>query len=197
MDLFTRTAPPWLEPVELEAWPTRFVEDEGVGAALLLPVGWRDDPEEQREGDVVERSWAGALPGEGLSVAVLTPADAGRSIRTWVDAGVAMLGHPDLPALTGAERDIELLEFLCDGEGEPLTGRLAVDEAATYQGLLALDVAPPDLVRVYVVLARRGSVAWKIGLTLSTACPPGTDPDVVQANDHVRAGAVLGELRFL
>ena len=53
------------------------------------------------------------------------------------------------------------------------------------------------LTRIYILMARRGELAWKVTLCFESAVLPGMPEPMVAANDHVRAGASLGYLRFL
>ena len=118
-------------------------------------------------------------------------------MRNWVDAIVSMSGFP-VPAMQhAADASLRLLEWQYQGNGQPLTERLAVDETHLYQGLAMLAAKPPELARIYILLARHGTLAWKDSLSLLSACPPGTPEEMIAANDHVRARATFGDLRFL
>jgi hypothetical protein len=50
--------------------------------------------------------------------------------------------------------------------------------------------------RIYVVVVRRGKFAWKIALSFKTACRDGMREEVIVSNDHVRAGAILGDMEL-
>jgi hypothetical protein len=46
-------------------------------------------------------------------------------------------------------------------------------------------------------MARRKTLAWKLALSIETACFDGMPEEKVYSQDHVRAGAILGTLKFL
>lgn len=50
--------------------------------------------------------------------------------------------------------------------------------------------------RWYVLLVRKGCRAWVVTLSFLTAVLPGMPESMVESNDHVRAGAMLGRLRL-
>ena len=66
-----------------------------------------------------------------------------------------------------------------------------------YQGLAELQTRPVEYGRLYFLLAQRGRFAWKVGLSLLTACFPGSPEKLIRKNDHVRAGATFGALALL
>ena len=115
----------------------------------------------------------------------------------WVGAIVGMTGFP-IPQMTdsGSEPP-ELLEWDYQGTSEPLAKRLSVDELHLYSGLARLSNETPGLARFYILMARRGRSAWKVALSFASACVPGMPEEMVVSNDHVRAGATFGELKFL
>ena len=81
-------------------------------------------------------------------------------MRNWVDAIVSMSGFP-VPAMQhAADASLRLLEWQYQGNGQPLTERLAVDETHLYQGLAMLAAKPPET-GPHLYLARS---AWHVGL---------------------------------
>lgn len=60
-----------------------------------------------------------------------------------------------------------------------------------------VSATPTEFEHVYIVMARRANFAWKVTLSFESACLPGVPESVVASNDHVRAGATFGSLRFL
>ncbi|MEV4757861.1 hypothetical protein AB0J86_22475 [Micromonospora sp. NPDC049559] len=180
----TATRPIWstVEP----GWPVRSEQVEGV--TLGVPEGWRPEAATPAVGGVTERAFTGRFPGELLAVAVMPEADPTHNLRLWVDATIALIGLPH-PALAPAG----LLEWAAEGEQVGWAADLGVDTCLTYQGVLG---DSPNLNRCYVVLARRGTTAWRIVLSLASAMLPGSPDEGVTAQDHVRAAAVFGGLRL-
>ena len=128
---------------------------------------------------------------DGLAVHRIAGVDPSLDVRRWVEAAVGIGGPPVVGA---PERTGRLLDWHDEGASTAIVAHLGVDVAHASQWL---DRARPELVRTYVVVARRGITAWKIELSLTTACPPGSPDSVVDVNDHVRAGVVLGNLQLL
>jgi len=140
-------------------------------------------------GTHVEELLHGAGPEEGLLVQFMETADPGADIRAWAEAPLRLAGAPAASlALAGGDRP-QLLEWR---EVPVPPGRWEADELAAFEGLTRAST----LGRVYTVLARRGTLAWHVGLVLESACQPGSPDDVVERNDHVRAAAVIGALRL-
>lgn len=191
-----KTWPVWLEPVNLDDWPTQRVESSLLHYIVPIRVGWSTTPQVNETPMGVEYIFQGVYPSEWLVVSFMPKADPAANLRNWVDAVTNITGFPIGP-MSQASPAPKLLEWQYEGTCAPLADRLAVDETHLYRGLGMLPGRPPELARFYILLARRGALAWKISLSFMSACLPGTDEDVVAENDHVRAGATLGHLRLL
>lgn len=190
------TVPVWFEPTELEDWPTRAIESADLRYRLRLHRDWDARPQVSQTPMEVEHVFRGAHPAECLVVSFMDKADPAANLRNWVEAIVGIAGFPVL-TLSQAGRTPKLLQWQYAGSSAPLADRLEVDEAHTYQGVGMLPGRPPELARVYILLARRATLAWKVALSFMTACPPGVGEELVADNDHVRAGATFGRLRLL
>lgn len=192
----TGSLPAWLGPQSpLELWPVAPVGDKRVRFAAAAPPTWSPLRYEAAGDQQTVRS-SGPVPGEGLAVTLLTGASAGADIDTWLQVPMSAVGGLDPQALAH-DGTAELLSWARSDDGG-LAGHLEVDEALGYSGLarFSAEGERPELIRIYVLLARRGELAWKLGLALSSAVLPGADEDFVDANDHVRARACLGGLAF-
>jgi hypothetical protein len=195
--LLSVEVPAWFEPASLEHWPTRLVESSALHYSLPLRQGWDSAPQVSEAPLEIEHVFRGPAASDCLVIGFMDRADPAADIRNWVEAIITMTGFP-LPSLQqvgGASP--RLLEWETLGARPPLAQRLGVEEAYPYQGLAMLPGRPPELARFYILLARRETFAWKVSLSLYSACPPGTSEQIVVANDHVRAGATFGSLRFL
>lgn len=188
--------PAWLEPMTLPGWPVQPVESAALHVNLRLRAGWEGTPHVTETPTTVEGVFRGASAAELCTVAYMPTADLKANLRDWVEATVAIAGFP-IPERMGGDEPPELVEWQYLGRCNPLEVRLGVDETHLYEGLGWLDADPPELARLYVLLARRGQAAWKIALSFLSACPPGAPEDRVYRNDHVRAGATLGYLELL
>jgi hypothetical protein len=176
---------PWLEPAALEAWPTRPYSSSALRYSLSVPAGWGESPSSTDAGTHREELLRGAGIDDGLLVQFMEGADPAADIRGWAEAPLRLVGAPAVAIALGGRA--ELLEWR---EVAAPPGRWEADELALFEGL----TRSAALARVYTVLARRGTLAWHVALALESACPPGTDAETVQRNDHVRAAAVLGAL---
>ena len=166
-----------------------------VGVQLRLPLHWAREPLRSRGGPVEERAWCGPLPSEWCVVEHLEQADPAADVAVWQEASMALAGTP-LARLTDPYPGFELVEWARDEGDAAIRAWLDVDDAAVFTGMVVLPDRPPELARVYTLVVRRATDAWRVALGLSSACLPGSDPALVQANDHVRAGAMLGQLRL-
>lgn len=188
--------PVWLEPSILEDWPTRTVQSDNLCYRVPIREGWDTEPAVSGVPAEQEHVYRGGLPSEWLTISFLPDADPESYLGNWVEALIYISGFP-IPAMQkGIEPEPELLEWQQDWGGERLRARLGADEVFLYQGMANLPGSPPDLARFYIILVRRGTFAWKICLSFSSACPPGTPEEIVEANDHVRAGATFGPLEL-
>lgn len=187
--------PDWLAATAPDdTFPT--VEVSGLGVSARVPAPWRYRAIAEA-GDQAGAQWS-HLPGEGLRIVRLEPADPEARLATWLELPMAMLGGLDPQTLTAPVPGALLEWGRLPASG--LAVRWQLDACEAYGGMASLRTeAGDDLVRQYVVLARRGTVAWKIALTLPSAVLPGrahSDPELVATNDHVRAAACLGSLAF-
>jgi hypothetical protein len=135
---------------------------------------------------------------EWLVVSFMDGADAASNIRNWVEPIISLSGFPILEMQVACDPPPELMNWWYEGRDADLAARLGVDEAHRYQGVAKLAGATAvRLARLYIVIARRGTVAWMFALSFETASLPGMPVDLIDSNDQVRAGATFGNLRLL
>lgn len=188
--------PVWASPAADPRWPTRIVASEALGYRVPRPAHYDRGPVRETTAVDEEDAYLGGSPEEWLSIRRMAAADPRHELGNWVEAFLRLTGLPTIvpsPAVRG-----RLAEWRPLGACASLAARLAVDETRLFTGLVALAApdGPPAFARLYVVLARRGTWAWKVCLALASACLPGTPEPRVAANDHVRAGASLGGLEL-
>lgn len=188
--------PEWLQPALLEAWPTQLIQTTDLHYALSLRQGWVLQPVQLPSVVDREHVFRGQFLSEWLTINFMDEANAQSDLREWVEAFLRLTGFPSWPIAQACPSPPFLLEWHDEGSCPPLAQRLSVDETYLYQGLAALPNHPSELARLYILLARRGTHAWKITLSLLSACPPGTPAEIIQSNDHVRAGATFGTLEL-
>lgn len=193
-----QTIPVWVEPVDLPGWPTQPVESATLRYRIPLPAGWSVEPQVEETPVEVQHVFRGDYPAEWLIANFMKDANPKDKITNWVEAIMHMAGFPILPMKQAIGPSLQLLEWRYEGAGPLYAQRLAVDEAYFYSGLAMFqDQSRSALARFYILLARRENSAWKIALSFMSACPPGMPEAMVISNDHVRAGATFGSVRFL
>lgn len=189
--------PSWLQPRGLATWPTQTVTHPQLRYSIPVPAAWQQTPEIKTTAFETEHFYTGHLPGEGLIIKALPEAQPDHPLQSWVEAIVQIIGFPLLSIQQGLPSPPALVQWQTQGSDLDLQQRLEVDETCLYQGLAQLSEGETGLIRLYVLLARRQTWAWQVGLSIASACLPGTPEEKVEVNDHWRAGAVLGNLRLL
>lgn len=185
--------PAWCKPTSSAKWHTEPLEDTELQVSLNMHEDWSQTPIRLTTTLDIEHRYAGRTADEWLIINMMPKADPKADIKHWVDAFIKTLGFP----IVGLSRHTDYTPVLLDWQifnvPNSLVTRLGVDEVHLFEGVGRI----PDLMRIYILLARRGTVAWKVTLTLASACLPGTNLPTITINDHVRAGATFGTLQFL
>ncbi|MBW4635576.1 MAG: hypothetical protein KME30_27945 [Iphinoe sp. HA4291-MV1] len=189
--------PVWMQPIELSGWPTQRIESTDLHYWLLIPANWNPNPHISQNPLQIEHYFQGIHPAELVTIGFMDKAEPNSDMRNWVDAFLKLTGFPILPMFQVNGSPPQLMEWQYEGNFPALSDRFNVDETHLYQGLAQFPNHPSDLARLYILLARRGSFAWKVSVSILSACFPGTLEDTIATNDHVRAGAILGYLRFV
>jgi hypothetical protein len=189
--------PTWLRPVELDGWPTRIVASAMLRYELPVPKRWSESPDVESTSMNVSHVFRGPSPAEWLIVTAMEDSRAPHSdLANWIETALHMTGFPVVEMHAALEPPPQLLEWTANGRPQELSRLLDVDDARFYLGLAQLAGTVPRIARLYALLARRGTFAWKIVLSFDSACLPGMPERLVETNDHVRAGATFGALRL-
>ncbi|NEQ54795.1 MAG: hypothetical protein F6K11_32515 [Leptolyngbya sp. SIO3F4] len=191
-----QTMPVWIQPTALDEWPTQNVTSEALKYRLPICQRWQLTPIINQTPMEQEHIFLGTQPGELLTIGYMAQANPNHDLQKWVETLLHITGLPILhwqslePAPKLIEwQSIELPFDLCQ--------QMKVDEILSYQGLAQAPNSSTGLLRIYSILLRRHTEAWKIHLSLSSACLPGVPEEMVERNDHVRAGATFGFLQLL
>ena len=194
--------PRWLEFCNPPGWPTVPSKSVTLRYSLRIPKRWSSAPHVRGTAREIEHIYDGTCRAEWLIISFMDKATETSDMTNWIDFCVATTGFPvhlgqdPLPAL-------RVWNYL--GKLTGVAEKLATEEVHAYTGLAnysytGLANYSEDsrtlLGRVYIVLARRKSFAWKIALSFETSCFDGMPDEKIYANDHVRAGAILGNLRL-
>jgi hypothetical protein len=192
------TSPPeiprWLETCDPPGWPTVPLKSATLRYSLRVPERWGSTPQVRGTAREIEHIYNGMHKPEWLIVSFMENATATSDVTNWVEAFIAMTGFPVL-----LEQDPlpSLRSWIYLGKLPGLAKKLEADEAHAYTGLANYsEDSRTVLGRLYIVMARRKSFAWKIALSFGTACFEGVPEEKVYVNDHMRAGAILGSLRL-
>ncbi|NUP09910.1 MAG: hypothetical protein HOW73_28010 [Polyangiaceae bacterium] len=184
-------APSWTDSASLADWPVESTALALVRCRVGKPLGWHHKTDVASQLPVRAMAIAGSRPADRLSVEYMSPAEPGAPLTDWVDVHMALTGKPVTSLLDPTTR---LLEWRDEGDSAALCERWFVDDVHLYRGLFTMGRRPAVLGRIYVVLARRATEAWKVALTLESACLPGSADETVHAMDHARAGTIFGNL---
>jgi hypothetical protein len=185
--------PVWCYRTASPGWHTRKLEDTDLRVVLNIHTGWSQRPTRINNPLDVEHRYAGRTPDEWLILNRMPDADPTADMTHWVNLFIAATGFPIIGLASHPDYQPNLLEWQEFEVAESLSKTLDVDEVHLFEGVGRI----PEVMRIYIMLARRGTIAWKVTLTLASACLPGTDFQVITLNDHVRAGTTFGSLKFL
>jgi hypothetical protein len=183
--------PLWCKPVTLDTWRTRLLEVETLHCTLPIHEDWAQEPKVLTTPMDVEHQYQGRVNTERLILNMMPDADPHADITNWVNGIMRLTGFP-IAAFFNPDNPPQLLQWDTVAAADSLMEQLAVDELVLFEGLARI----PDLMRMYILLARRDTTAWKITLTFGSAVLPGSDAEIVALNDHIRAGATFGYLQF-
>jgi hypothetical protein len=117
-------------------------------------------------------------------------------MKRWVDYHMMIGGFP-VTHIHGDEArwpKIQTWNYL--GEEPVFKSRMQADETHCFMGTATYQRSFVMMGRMYVLLVRRGKIAWKIVLSFMTACFDSMPEEIINSNDHMRAGAKLGELKL-
>lgn len=184
--------PIWCEMASLPAWKTVPLHDPTLQVQLHIHEDWNPTPQVNETPLDIEHRYAGRTPDEWLIINKMPAADPHADMTNWVNAFVQTTGFPIIGINTTPDTQPELLAWDTWATSDATRQHYDVDEIHLLEGVGQI----PELVRMFFVLARRDTVAWKVALVLPSACLPGTDIETLIANDYVRAGAILGSLHF-
>jgi hypothetical protein len=189
--------PTWIRRIQREDWQTEVIDLPDLRCSIPICRSWSREPDITTTPMEIENFFPGHLFGEGLIIKFMETADPEGNICNWVDGLTAMAGFP-IASLqkTLEDASLQLLQWNTEGICLDLAEKLGVEETHLYQGLASISKPIPTLLRLYTLLARRGQFAWQVSLSLSSACLPGTPEEIVDVNDHCRAGATFGELKL-
>lgn len=191
----TDKIPIWFQPTKLEAWATRPMKNNIVYCYLHFPRIWEPTPEMNETPQDIEHIFRGVQPTEWLIIKVMEQADPSANLRDWLEVILGLTGFPILPIAQACAAPPTLLQWDYYGPYSDLTEQLEVDETHVYHGLANLGESS-KFAGLYVLLARRKTRAWQVALSLTSNYSPGASTDAAITEDHMRAGATLGNLRF-
>jgi TIR domain len=186
--------PRWLEKHDPAGWPTVPLKSATLRYSLRIPKRWKSEPAVRGTSLELEHVYSGTRDTEWLNVSFMDNANDAADMTNWVEALIAMTGFPVLLKLDPLP---QLVRWTYLGKLSGLAEMLRVDEAHAYTGLAKYAEQSHEVLgRIYVVMARRKTFAWKLALSIETACFDGMPEEKVYSQDHVRAGAVFGTLQL-
>jgi hypothetical protein len=186
--------PPWLQESDPAGWPTKLLKSETLRYALRIPEHWSSEAEVRGTSREIEHIYRGKRDAEWLIISFMDKANAESNMTNWVELSLAISGFP---IITGLNPPPNLREWNYLGRLSALAKKLDVDEAHAYRATAEyLGSQPTTIGRLYIIMARRKSFAWKFALSIETACLGGMPEARITSQDHVRAGAIFGRLQL-
>lgn len=191
--------PVWSRSHTLRKWPTKPVRNATLRYSVHIPQWWSSEPTIHADTNQITHIYnqgKGGCNSEWLIITFLSTADGHSDMADWINVSMMLTGFP---VITHDQTRGRLLpgSWECFGKMPNLAKELRVDEVHGYMGVAKYEQdSPASLGRLYVLLARRGTFAWNVALSLPTALGPGAAEDMLNSNDHNRAGAVLGTLKL-
>lgn len=186
--------PLWVQPSDLEGWPVENCTSPALHYSIPIRQGWQTRPTVNQTPMEIEHIFRGSNALEQLTVSFMSQANPEHPLRNWLEGMLLLTGFPLLSMQPDGQPPPQLLDWQYQGNCPPYAERLAVDEVHLYQGLAQLPDSSSELARLYILLARRGNFAWKIGLSLLSAGSPEMPENFAAASI---AGATFGSLRLL
>ncbi len=188
--------PLWLKPADPPGWPTIPIRSATLRYSMRLPQRWVSRPlVNGTELEVWHVYWGStSQDAEWLYISFMENASEGDQLHKWVDFSMLLCDSPitqihDDEARAPKRRTWDFL-----GRLPSLEAKMKADEAYGWMGTSTYQRDFVMLGRMYVILVRRKTFAWKIVLSFMTAVLEGMPEQFIKSNDHVRAGAVLGDL---
>jgi hypothetical protein len=182
----------WLKDHTLQSWPTKAIRGDALRYSLRIPEWW-EKKQDRGTSSQMEHLYHGDRDPEWLIISFQGNVDEYADITRWVEM---MMAITNFPVICHLRPQPTLLSWQFMGQIPNLAVKLNVDEAHGYMGVARYEGSPARLGRVYVLLVRKGKLAWNIALSFITACLPGTSEEMLNSNDHNRAGATLGTLQL-
>lgn len=180
---------------EVQDWPTVPVVCNDLGYRLNVPQEWTIKPEIYEDGLQTTHTYWGNVSSDWLVISKLRGTGSSSDLETWLDTSMALVNFP-VEVIASKTAAYNLVQWLNVPIDEVLVTRLEVNRLILYEGLAEMSGMYEEFTRLYVLLALRKDVAWRIALSFTSRCLPATPQSVVVENDHIRAGATFGSLHF-
>jgi hypothetical protein len=182
MALWRDTTRLWMQRLDEGSVPVEFVRPASCRCTLSVYAGW--SPSEQ----------PGVFRGPRMADWLVVESAAGmrrEDPQRWDHAfPFSPCGFPSPQVAAALHPRPRLVISTAEPVSEACRMRLGVDEACAYSGLADYRA---DGGRVYILLLRRDTSAWKLFLSLSTTAGAGEEVACLR-HDHRRAAVVFGSL---
>jgi hypothetical protein len=191
--------PVWAKDCTLETWPTKPIQSAALHYSMRIPQWWSTIKKVRGTTFELEHLYRGA-----------STCDAEWLIICFIEDPVHYGGMMGMCKGVSAMRALTGFPVLCDLENRPnmvedsfqplgsvpsLAARLEAEEVTAFTCLGSYN-APKEMIgRTYILLIRKGQLAWRISLSFLSECPQGVPERLLASKDHARAGAMLGTLR--
>ncbi len=185
--------PLWLRLPAAQRFPVQAVKNDGLGYVVPVFDGWQTVPAVESAPTQEEHIYRGSLATQWLILSHMRNAVPGHDMNNWVNVFVTLLGFPAAQVAAQVRPEPALITWRYQGSVEPYRTALQVDEMHAYVGSAKVR---DDSARLYLVMMRRGHLAWKLFLSVDSNWGAGMDELLVMREDHSRAGEVFGGLQL-
>ncbi len=195
--LETRFVPEWFSLQNDPNWPVIPVSSNLLRYTANIRKGWASSPTVESTGIETIHMYRGPNITNNFIVSVWDNSPTNGRMCDWVDGAFALINSPDPFLFAGGKDKPGFMEWNYLGSFSEISNQLKVDEAHVYEGVARIVDKYPLLSRIYLLLARKGNFAWKVILSIESACIPGMPYQTIYTNDHIRACATFGSLKLL
>ena len=195
--------PVWLNPPRSETWDTRLHKSTMLRYSIQIPTAYSDNPEIfSTQKETMHMFFGKYRHAEALIVSFMDKAIPGHDMKLWVEGNMALTGFPIVELHREYKNYVpELQQWVYEGCFPDFAASLNLDEVHAYSGY-AIMPSPPEQdlsalgARIYILLARKETLAWKITLTFTTSVFPGMPNHMIYSYDHVRAAAIFSSINL-
>ncbi len=188
----TDLIPAWLLSFESKSQNTSRLTLPDLKIILSIPEDWPKQPEVLPSPIQSEAIFRGNNMAEFLVIAFMPNAIPGHDMRQWLDLSLAMTGFPDIHIAQAMENPPRLLWWPEIVSSPELANKMKADEAHRNSGQALLN---GEAVRLFVLMIRKGELAWKIFLSIPSEWEKHEDALKTIFDDYTNAARIYSSIK--